>query len=995
MKNFLFLYYDKILIIINHFNLNIIALLRRQKLYIAGIFFTLISFFPLFGQINNSSPSNWIYLDGNSQATRRNSYASTPQDIDSIKLKWSTDLISGQVQPLIGNIANNPKINAKFPNAPNEITAVMGDKLILFSGTGKLLASFQFPDYVVGIKSVSALLDTLSTDFSGNNSLSIIATESIEHNVDSMANNYLFYYNENKQTIEIYKRLALDLRQFAPNIYSSLKSFAGKRTGDDFQIFTTANIHTPIFDSNNLVLPYLRGILKFNLSNTISTFPFNDIGDDITNRIAVAPEINLYQPSFIKDNLSRNLVLLPTYGNLNDSISINNDILSKTYNRPYLLGLNLSGNSAIPLFPIIDLSTIVSGNKTIIRPYFISLKDKSGNDTKYILVAENYSGLDSSIGTSRLHLFYITGNQLTKLNDTLVPPIIGGSNHIWSIAQGDVDGNPINKLLPYYPNNPGEEIIATMSSLDFAYPDNYLLVLRYQPDGNIAKPTPPNTYLHLFDTICTQKISGWVACVNDFDGDKSGKDEIFIVDGGTFRILRMRDYADDNFRLGHPFDTTYSHTFPNQTIFSLSIADLEGDGKNDIIVTTNDSTYIFGSNIPNSFAFLNPKIQQTPPEPFCIGKDIILQWVNYTLTEKTVKLEFQETYNNKPIDSIPPQFIGNIDNNKDTVFYTLFLDNSFYGKEGFFILTGLANPKENIDTSAIIRFNMPGFTITNGIDIVYQFGDEITIYGVAQCADSISLQISADSITWQELVGKKIENSSNIQLQAALPCLPIIDCARLDSIFNIHCRIISISGVSDTNYLSLRVIPKKLQISIDPCETDCPTLRFHWNKAFSSDTNSTIYFSYSMATINDAIAIGSAEFSRGEFIWDLPSNIGSTIRFYACDANDCARFDTTLRNIQPKYLSIVSPNPYNPNTGGLEVIYKIPVDAVVNIRVIDQANKVVAEITKDGNRKKDITYCDRWNGEKIGGGFPAIGMYYIVLDISDGSREIYPFFIRK
>ena len=995
MKNFLFLYYYKTLIFFNHFKIFIIANLRFIKLNIGTFFLILISIFPLYGQINNSSPSNWIFPDGNSQATRRNSYPSIIQDIDSIKMKWSTDLISGQVQPLIGNIANNPKINAKYPYAPNEIIAVMGDKLILFSGTGKLLASFQFPDYVVGIKSVSALLDTLSTDFSSNNSLSIIATESIEHNVDSIAYNYLFYYNENKQAIEIYKRLALDLRSFAPNIYSSLKPFAGKRIGDDFQIFTIANIHTPIFDSNNLTLPYLRGILKFNLSNTISTFPFNDIGDDITNRITVAPEINLYQPSFIKDNLSRNLALFSTYGNLNDSIGIFSNILNKTYNLPYLLGLNLSGNSAIPLFPIIDLSSIVSGNKPIIRPYFISLKDKSGNDSKYILVAENYSGLDISIGTSRLHLFYITGNQLTKLNDTLVPPIIGGSNHIWSIAEGNVDGNPTNKLLPYYPNNPGQEIIVTMSSPDFAYPDNYLLVLRYQPDGNIAKPTPPNTYLHLFDTICTQKISGWIACVNDFDGDKSGKDEIFIVDGGTFRILRMRDYADDNFRLGHPFDTVYSHTFPNQTIFSLSIADLEGDGKNDIIVTTNDSTYIFGSNIPNSFAFLNPKIQQTPPEPFCIGKDIVLQWVNYTLTEKTVKLEFQETRNNKPIDSIPPQFIGNIDNNKDTVSFTLFLDNSFYGKEGFFILTGLANPKENIDTSAIIRFIMPGFTITNGTDNIYQFSDEITIDGVAQCADSLSFQISADSLSWKELVGKKIENSANIQLQTVLPCLPIIDCAKLDSIYNINCRIISISGISDTNYFNLKAIPKKFYITVDPCETDCPTLRFHWNKTVSSDSNSTIYFSYSLGNMKDAITIGSAEFSKGEFIWDLPSNIGSIVRFYACDANDCARFDTTLRNIQPKYLSIVSPNPYNPNLGDLEVIYKIPIDGRVNIRVIDQANKIVAEIIKDGDRKKDITYCDRWNGEKIGGGFPAIGMYYIVLDISDGSREIYPFFIRK
>ena len=102
-----------------------------------------------------------------------------------------------------------------------------------------------------------------------------------------------------------------------------------------------------------------------------------------------------------------------------------------------------------------------------------------------------------------------------------------------------------------------------------------------------------------------------------------------------------------------------------------------------------------------------------------------------------------------------------------------------------------------------------------------------------------------------------------------------------------------------------------------------------------------------------------------------------------------------MQNIQPKYIGVVSPNPYNPNLGELEIVYKIPADGRVDIRIIDQANKVVADITKNADRKKDVSYCDRWDGIKIGGGLPAIGMYYIVLDVSDGSREIYPLFIKK
>ena len=80
-------------------------------------------------QIYPASPSNWLYPDGNSEGTRHGHKASFKQEIDSFAVKWSTDKISGDVKPLIGNIINNGKILSRFLYAPNEMTAVVVGKL--------------------------------------------------------------------------------------------------------------------------------------------------------------------------------------------------------------------------------------------------------------------------------------------------------------------------------------------------------------------------------------------------------------------------------------------------------------------------------------------------------------------------------------------------------------------------------------------------------------------------------------------------------------------------------------------------------------------------------------------------------------------------------------------------------------------------------------------------------------------------------------------------
>ena len=76
-----------------------------------------------FGQ-SDASPSNWLYPNGNYSATQKNHRKSFNQAIDKFKIKIVNNTISGDLQPLIGNLVDNDKISSSFPYAPNELVVV-------------------------------------------------------------------------------------------------------------------------------------------------------------------------------------------------------------------------------------------------------------------------------------------------------------------------------------------------------------------------------------------------------------------------------------------------------------------------------------------------------------------------------------------------------------------------------------------------------------------------------------------------------------------------------------------------------------------------------------------------------------------------------------------------------------------------------------------------------------------------------------------------------
>ncbi len=131
------------------------------------------------------------------------------------------------------------------------------------------------------------------------------------------------------------------------------------------------------------------------------------------------------------------------------------------------------------------------------------------------------------------------------------------------------------------------------------------------------------------------------------------------------------------------------------------------------------------------------------------------------------------------------------------------------------------------------------------------------------------------------------------------------------------------------------------------------------------------------------------------FTWNLPYNLPDRIQLRVCGGNGCFRFDTILTNASPKYINTVSPNPFRPNYGQMEIVYVVPQDDFVTIRILDQANRIVRILVDNQARQGNIIYCDKWDGYNSKSEPIANGMYYIWFELSNGTKEIYPIFIRK
>lgn len=960
-----------------------------------------------------SSPASWLYPDGNLQATRFINHKSFPQEVTAFSVKWSTPLISGDVRPLIGNLATNEPLPG-FTFAPNEIAAVMGDEIIIISGTGALINKSGFPGYVTGIKGISCLIDTLSQVYTATNANLVMALEGIETfnplDKDSLAFAYIFGYDIISDSTKPLKRLAVNLRPFNPNIFASVKPIFGRRLDGKFIVYATINMTQPkVPDPNQIDPPFFRGLAQFHEGVNTSTFPLPDIQDQITNRAYLGPEVNTGQPSMFLSPNGGARFLLPTYptpatvnpafDDLLISTLLNGQYFETFANYASLVGLDVNNARVTPSF--IPFEVVPDdGTRPNLRPYYVDITDGWTGQRGFILVAEEYNGIDGSDGVPKLHLHNANGFPLTDYfaGSDNNPHFRGDTNHYWSVAIGNVDGNAANTWPDYYPNNPGNELIITQTTRDFAHPASRLFVMRYYTGAPIKKPTPSGEELFPFDTIFSARINGWIAAVNDLDNGQDGKDELILADGGKLMVLRVRDYTDTRFRLGHPFDTLYSHHFFNQVISHVAVADLEGDGRNDIIVTTYDSTYVIGSIIPNTLTIITPKDPDIHKTEFCLGDTVEVKWRNSIRSQREVRIDFEEYIGGLPTGNFIP-LSDKYDNNNDSLVFRFVADETFAGKQGVVIVEGLTAPEMLRDISALLSFSKPVLYADMPAKAFYYFGEKIELGGRADCSDSVFAEFHTGDTVWTFAGRDTLHADGSYLFTLDINCIPkIFLCSRENQDTTITLRVITSRGkFSDTSgVFTITLRPAIIPIKYDTLTSADPTRKFYWKQIdFPKDIPCQ---QISVSVSPDGVSfsqIGIARLSDEYFEWDVPLNIPDDVVFRFCCINSCAGIDTLISGVTPKFIDIIAPNPFNPIVQQLSIVYKVNEETNVTIKILDQNNKIVAIPVKNAPRLPGIAYGDSWDGIREDGAYVANGIYYISLELSNGKREIYPLYIRK
>lgn len=989
----------------NFFSLQIRKLMfKLNRINILVMMLIFISPVCLIAQYQ-ASPANWMYPNGNAAGTRHIATKSGAQKLDSILVKWSTPLISGDIQPLIGNIINNSPIISGF-RAPNEIAAFMGDDLLIIDGTGKLISKDSFSGFK-DIKGISSLIDT-SAALPGQTTANtvVMGLETIEYKKtdDSLAYAYIAGYQNNPGKSKILSRLSIDLRPYSPNIFASIKPVFGKLYNSNYYIYATVNMTQPYADADIAgEVQYFRGFTTFNTGNILTEFPLPDIGDDKDSRVTVGPEVYYEQPSFMQLSVGSS-VLLSTYPSASlEDVTIPNSVsATSTYaDRPYLIGLDITEDITFEQFAFGGFDDFyVEGSRPDIRTYYVDIQDgnPANEDRNFILIAEGYRGIEGSNGLARLHLYDTDGIPLTDPFDVIAPPYSGSNNHLWSVAVGDVDGAGNNNWMPYYPNNPGKEIIVTQSSRDFAVPKSRLSILRYDSrEDQTRKPVVPESYLRYFDTLATYQINGWVAAVNDLDAGSDQKEEIILVDGSILRILRLRDYRSIEFRSGQPFDTVFTHVFPNQTISSVAVSDLEGDGLNDLLVTTYDSTYVIGSLIKDLIDIFEPGIDSNPPVEYCAGDTIDIQWENKLAGVDYVNIRFQPYLNGMPLSGEDFFIAEGYPNSGDTASYTYVVDTLVLGGNGQFIVESSLRPSQIFDATPVLSFDLPVINLDNLTQSRWTVGDIFSISGNATCVDSVNLEFTTDNESWQILETSMVNANGDFNLAGELPCVEIFNCSGSDDLEYAALRVVSFkSTYTDSSaIMPIELLPYPFPVNYDEQESVDPAIHFYWSTNEINYPCDSVTVSISSDLGRSFKYVGTVPAAEGNYFWTVPLNLPDSVIVRFCCENSCVRSDEYLDSYKPSYIGVVAPNPFRPPLEQLEMVYRVPEPTNVTIRVYDQSNKLVAEILNGQPRQPDFAYTDTWDGRILNGSLAANGMYYISLELSNGAREIYPVFVRK
>jgi len=552
----------------------------------------------------------------------------------------------------------------------------------------------------------------------------------------------------------------------------------------------------------------------------------------------------------------------------------------------------------------------------------------------------------------------------------------------WRIVTANLDGELTNSGLPerqQYPNNAGDEIIAARQSDDDAsIADNHLEVFRWnERDGNILT------------RFASQAFNGRLMASGDLVRDIFDRQEVVVAAGDSISILQLLPYKDPNFgALNRNFFRVVHVARLDGPVVSVAIADIEGDGGNDLIVVTTESTWAIGLRTPAPFGPPTPSATEV-----CSGDSITLRW-NRRVGGGELGVDVsllgpagESLAAAGRVSSAGPDSL------------TIATEGLVAGSYRIRCVDrAIAQVADTSGPFTVVARRLHGLRL-DAADI--RFGDRLTATGSQRCVDSVRIETSLGDAPWSTPNGSVVEQQdTNVTARFDVICASDLRCGAADTV-QLRLRLVSSDGrvVSDT---LTRMLPlPRRDVRLEPGDTSRSRDRIvHFNTA-----------DFPCRSINVEISedgsiwrrLPGANRDSGQYGLSIPEEFSGEIRLRLCCAEGVeASCEYALTRLEVSRLAegdYVSPNPFDPSGGelsggGARLVYTLKHGGEVTVSIFD-ASRTLTRRLEEGREQNPGRHIVRWDGRNQEGGIVANGAYICLIESSLGDRIVLPLYVIK
>lgn len=539
---------------------------------------------------------------------------------------------------------------------------------------------------------------------------------------------------------------------------------------------------------------------------------------------------------------------------------------------------------------------------------------------------------------------------------------------------------------PILVNNPGPEIVVSRRS---SGTDAFeVLIYRFNERVPIG--------IQALGAFTRQRLRGRIVAAGDIVADGESRRELLLIDRDTLRILQLRSYVTDSMKIT-PFNPDLAEPFAEiarfglgDSILSAVIADVEGDGENDIVVATGSATVLIGRISSPPFAFT------TEPEQtqLCPADTITLAWERRSVGGGAGIRVVLIGPDGERVITNPGVLSGNRLRASPQEL------NIGIPGEYRLVVSDAALP-HLADTSLPFTYVTPmlGTLDFASAPAVVRPGDLLLDTIAARCVERIGLEWSSDGTSWMPVAegdGEvvRLPGRDSAVVRALLPCPSAVDCGAPLLADRIFYRLVTARDVGRAH--ELRLHRREIALELVPSDTSLARRReVRWSAADLECDRLHFTLVAGSASIDLGVTAGAA----GSLTFDVPIDLSDSVRLCVrCDdPGGCAGGVADFRVPGSSDGNFVAPNPFSPGRspggeGGATIAFTLPVASQVSIAILDAGRSTVRHLL-EARAMEPGRHRETWDGTDRDGKPVANGTYFCVISFSAGENIVIPFIV--